>query len=119
MNIQVIVFFVSQPDNAVISTKQSDANHVDNRSEIHPDIFSGDLGWVLKIKSQRNIIDNECFFLLKNHFIPAKSFQFPGSVCGSQNRQFQTSWPEIYKGLTYSPAENGGILLIFLPTWRV
>ena len=105
---------VSQPDNAGVTAKESDTDRVDNRSEsgttseMHPDICSGDLGLMLKIKSQRNLTDNEKFFLLKNHFIPAKGFQFPSRIFGSQNRQFQASWLERYNGLTYSPAEDGG-----------
>ena len=73
---------VSQPDNAGVTAEESDTDPVDNRSEsgitseMHPDICSGDFGLVLKIKSQRNLTDNEKFFLLKNHFIPAKGFQF-------------------------------------------
>ena len=84
-------FGVSEPDNVGVTAKESDTDCVDNRSEsgttseMHPDICLGDLGLVLKIKFQRNLTHNEKFFLLKNHFIPAKGFQFPSHIFGSRH----------------------------------
>ena len=78
---------------------------------INPDIRTGDLGRVVKIKSQRKLSDHEKFFLLKNYFVPAKGFKFPSRNFGAQNRQFQMGWLDKYNGLTYSETEDGGFCL--------
>ncbi len=62
--------------------------------EVDPDIHTGDLGQVVQIQSQRKLSDHEKFFLLNNHFVPAKGYKFPSCTFGAQNRQFQMSWLE-------------------------
>ena len=44
-------------------------------SEMHPDVCSGDLGRVIKLKLERNLRDDEKFYLLKHHFVPAKGYK--------------------------------------------
>ena len=41
-------------------------------SEMHPDVCSGDLGRVIKLKLERNLRDDEKFYLLKHHFCSSK-----------------------------------------------
>ena len=44
--------------------------------DLHPAILSGDFGMVVKLKSERNLTDNEKYVMLKRHFIPAASYKF-------------------------------------------
>ena len=80
-------------------------------SEMHPYVCSGDLGLVVKLKSERSLTDAEKFYLLKNHFVPSKGFKFPSCVINGQKRCFQASWLKKYSGLTYSQSEGGGFCL--------
>lgn len=101
--------------NTTILEKTSDSgsqSETESTSGLHPSVHSGDLGRVvLQVKPHRSLTDNEKFYLLKHHFVPAKGFQFPNRTFGNQKRQFQASWLERYNGLTYSPSENGGYCL--------
>ena len=44
--------------------------------ENHPAVSSGDFGWC-SCKPKRDLPDSETFFILKNHFVPSKSYQLP------------------------------------------
>ena len=76
--------------------------------DLHPAISSGDLGRVVKLKSECNLTDNEKYVLLKKHFIPAASYKFPCHSINGQKRSFQHSWLSKYNGLVYSESQDGG-----------
>ena len=80
-------------------------------SEMHPDVCSGDLGRVIKLKSERNLRDDEKFYLLKYHFVPAKGYKFPNCTFNAQKQQFQMGWLNKYNGLIYSQSQDGGYCL--------
>ena len=69
---------------------------------------SGDFKRVLHLMEERKLTDNEKFYLLGNHFVPAGTYQFPLVDHGKQKRSFQHSWLSRYKGLVYSELEKGG-----------
>ncbi|KAL5502237.1 hypothetical protein EMCRGX_G008978 [Ephydatia muelleri] len=71
-------------------------------------ISSGDFGRVAKLKTERNLTDNEKHVLLKKHFIPAASYKFPCHSINGQKRSFQHSWLSKYNGLVYSESQDGG-----------
>ena len=50
--------------------------------------------------------DEQKYQLLRNHFIPKKTYEFPVINYGGRNRTFQCSWLERYTGLVYSPSLN-------------
>ena len=76
--------------------------------ELHPDVSSGDLGRLVRLKAQRDLTDNEKYFLLKHHFVPCKNYHFPTRVINQRQRHFQKSWLDKYAGLVYSNSEDGG-----------
>ena len=79
-----------------------------NKMDLHPAISSGDFGRVIKLKSERNLTDNEKYVLLIKHFIPAASYKFPCHSINGQKRSFQHSWLSKYNGLVYSESQDGG-----------
>lgn len=60
--------------------------------ELHPDVSSGDLGKVVHLKAQRDLTDNEKYFLLKHHFVSSKDYHFSTRVINLQQRHFQNIW---------------------------
>ena len=104
---------LSFPENSAgISTQTLIETRCENKQidDIHPAISSGDFGRVVKLKSERNLTDNEKYVLLKNHFIPAASYKFPCHNIYGQKRSFQHSWLSkyMYNGLVYSESQDGG-----------
>lgn len=71
-------------------------------------VLSGDFGRVVKLKTQRNLTDDERYYLLKHHFVPNKNYKFPAHPYGDRQRHFQNSWLDEYIGLTYSETDDGG-----------
>ena len=59
---------------------------------MHPAISSGDFNRVVHLKSERDLTDSEKFYLLKHHFVPGISYQFPAHTFGKQSRRFQKNW---------------------------
>ena len=67
---------LSFPENSAgISTQTVIETRCENKQndDLHPAISSGDFGRVVKLKTERNLTDNEKYVLLKKHFIPAAS----------------------------------------------
>ncbi len=93
------------------SSDGEESNLVVPISDLRPVISSGDLGCIMQLKSERKLSDSEIYFLLNNHFIPAKGYKFPTRNFNGQKRQFQMSWLNKYNGLTYSPSQDGGFCL--------
>ena len=88
---------LSFPENSAgISTQTVIETRCENKQndDLHPAISSGDFGRVVKLKTERNLTDNEKYVLLKKHFIPAASYH---SING-QKRSFQHSWLSKYNG---------------------
>ena len=79
-----------------------------------PAVTSGDFGKVMHLKSQRELTDEEKFYLLKHHFVPGKTFQFPLCTFDKQQRQFQSSWLEKYNGLKYMMVGTANFVLCLL-----
>ena len=52
--------------------------------------------------------EDEKYYLLGNHFIPASMYHFPLVEHGKQNRSFKHSWLSHYHGLVYSEIDKGG-----------
>ena len=77
-------------------------------SSRHPAVASGDFKRVLNLKEQRNLTDDEKYYLLVSHFVPAGTYQFPLVEHGKQSRSFQHSWLSRYPGLVYSEVDKGG-----------
>ncbi len=63
---------------------------------------------VLSLKKQRKLSDNEKYYLLLSHFVPAGTYQFPLVEHGVQSRSFQHSWLSRFHGLVYSEIDKGG-----------
>ena len=57
--------------------------------------------------SKQYLSDEQKYQLLRNHFIPKKTYEFPAIKYGGRNRTFQCSWLERCTGLVYSPSLNG------------
>ena len=77
-------------------------------SGMHPAVTSGDFGKVVLLKAERNLSKSEMVFLLNNHFIPGRNYQFPSRLGSGHNRHFQHSWLDKHNGLVYSESEDGG-----------
>ena len=75
---------------------------------MHPAISSGDFNRVVHLKYERDLTDSEKFYLLKHHFVPGISYQFPAQTFGKQSRRFQRNWLTKYNGLVYSQLADGG-----------
>ena len=75
-------------------------------------IRSGDFGKVVNLKACRNLTDEEKYYLLKHHFIPAQNYKFPPRHFSGRPRFFQNNWLSHYNGLVYSESDNGGIVNI-------
>ena len=69
---------------------------------------SGDFGRIVELKKERALVDQEKYYLLKNHFRPNSSYRFPSLLYGSRHRSFQHSWLSQYNGLVYSEIDQGG-----------
>ena len=82
--------------------------HSDAQNELHPAVTSGDFGKVVELKKERALVDQEKYYLLKNHFIPGSLYRFPAVLYGSRHRSFQLSWLSQYNGLVYSESNQGG-----------
>ena len=97
-------------NNAGISTQTLIETRCENKQndDLHPAISSGDIGRVVKLKSERNLTDNEKYVLLKKLFIPAASYKFPCHSINGQKRSFQHSCLSRYNGLVYSESQDGG-----------
>ena len=72
---------------------------------------SGDFGEVVRVKKQRVLSEDEKYYLLKNHFVPAQNYKFPSIRHGTQMRSFQHKWLTLYNGLVYSEMDEGGYCL--------
>jgi len=83
-----------------------DEAHLSN--SIDADVQSGDFGCIVKLMSSRQLTPNEKYYLLKHHFIPDKTYNFPIHSIGDHNRKFQTKWLDEYNGLVYSVSDYGG-----------
>ena len=69
---------------------------------------SGDFSRVVELKQERPLVDQEKYYLLKNHFRPNFSYRFPSVLYGSRHRSFQHSWLTQYNGLVYSELAREG-----------
>ena len=49
--------------------------------------------------------------IVKSHFTPPESFQFPRTEMNGRNRSFQLSWLKTYPWLVYSKSQDGGYCL--------
>ncbi len=76
-------------------------------TSIDADVQSGDFGRIVKLMSSRQLTSDEKYYLLKHHFIPDKTYNFPIHI-GDHNRKFQTKWLDEYNGLVYSVSDDGG-----------
>ncbi len=83
-----------------------DEAHLSN--SIDADVQSGDFGRIVKLMSSRQLTSDEKYYLLKHHFIPDKTYNFPIHSIGDHNRKFQTKWLDEYNGLVYSVSDDGG-----------
>ena len=108
---------VSVPDNLNTSNttdETQDAQHevesnIGNTSvTMHPAVSSGDFDRVVHLKAERELTDNEKFYLLNHHFVPGVGYQFPSHTFGKQSRRFQKQWLTKYSGLVYSEVADGG-----------
>ena len=76
--------------------------------EINPVIQSGKFGKIVKLKAQRNLTEDEKYYLMKHHFVPSKRCSFPAHGYGDRQRHFQGSWLDKYNGLVCSESDDGG-----------
>ena len=87
-------------------------NHLDlevaGSSHVEDIICSRDLGEVIKLKSERQLTDQEKYMLLKIPFVPASNYRFPPRIFNGYTRHFQHAWLKSYNGLVYSVSEDGG-----------
>ena len=90
------------------SSSSLDSSSSGSSSAIDPVVQSGDFGRVIKLKSERRLLDAEKYYLLKHHFVPTKTFNFPVHTFGDHNRRFQRGWLDDFNGLTYSISDDGG-----------
>ncbi len=78
-------------------------------------VNSGDFGKVVQqLKSNRILTENEKFFLLTNHFVPPRNFNFPCRLIGGVSRHFQWNWLGKFNGLVYSEYEATVSTVYFL-----
>ena len=80
----------------------------DSSGEINPVIQSGDFGQIVKLKAQRSLTEDKKYCLMKHHFVPSKSYNFPAHGFVDCQRHFQGSWLDKYNGLVYSESDDGG-----------
>ena len=62
---------------------------------------------MVNLKACRNLTDEEKYYLLKHHFIPAQNYKFPPRHFSGRPRFFQNNWLSHYNGLVYSESDNG------------
>ena len=75
---------------------------------MHLAVSSGDLGKAVKLKIHRKLTDHEKLALLKQHFVPTRSYKFPSRSFSGHCRHFQRNWLDQYNGLVYSESEDEG-----------
>ncbi len=80
----------------------------DSSGEINPVIQSGYFGQIVKLKTQRSLTEDEKYYLMNNHFVPSKRYNFPACGFGDHQRHFQGSWLDKYNGLVCSESDDGG-----------
>ena len=78
------------------------------QQSVHPAVSSGDFGRITELKKERALVDQEKYYLLKNHFRPNSPYRFPSRLYGSRHRSFQHSWLTQFNGLVYSEIDQGG-----------
>jgi len=99
---------VSEPEYEVTSPLLNDHPSTSKQTDDLHIIKSGDFGKVVLLKACRSLTDDEKFFLLKHHFVPAQNYNFPSRYFSGNSRHFQQRWLSQFNGLVYSESENGG-----------
>ena len=94
--------------NVTVQVGGSDGGEQSGGSSMNSAVLSGDFGKVVKLKASRRLTDHEKYYLFENYYVPSEVHAFLPREIGGKQRRFQRSWLKRYKGLVYSPTENGG-----------
>ena len=71
---------IDQEEGERSDSDESSCDVQEQSEEIYPAIGSGDFGRAVKLKAQRPLTDSEKLYVLENHFVPGKDYQFQSRV---------------------------------------